>query len=234
MIYGYIRVSSDKQTVENQRFEIQRFCEQQHLQIDGWIEETISGTKSYTKRQLGRLLRKTQQGDIIICSELSRLGRNLYMIMEILSICMSKECCVWTIKDGYRLGDDIQSKVLAFAFGLSAEIERNLISQRTKEALARIRATGKHIGRPKGRLSNPELIRLYKHDAYIRRAMEQGMKQCQIVKRLRTNRSTLYRYVKRFILNTTPSACGALTTPEVNNAHQSSPNEKPATADEAR
>lgn len=200
MTYGYIRVSSDKQTVENQRFEIQRFCEQNHLTIDGWIEETISGTKSYTKRQLGRLLRKTQKGDIIICSELSRLGRNLYMIMEILSICMSKECFVWTIKDGYRLGDDIQSKVLAFAFGLSAEIERNLISQRTKEALARLRAEGKPIGRPKGSCTAPEHFRLHKHDAYIRRALSNGMRQSQIVKNLHTNRSTLRRYIKRFIL----------------------------------
>ena len=166
MTYGYIRVSSDKQTVENQRFEIQRFCEQNHLTIDGWIEETISGTKSYTKRQLGRLLRRTQKGDIIICSELSRLGRNLYMIMEILSICMSKECFVWTIKDGYRLGDDIQSKVLAFAFGLSAEIERNLISQRTKEALARLKAQGKQVGRAKGSPTAPEHFRLHKHDAF--------------------------------------------------------------------
>ena len=200
MTYGYIRVSSDKQTVENQRFEIQRFCEQSHLTIDGWIEETISGTKSYTKRQLGRLLRKTQKGDIIICSELSRLGRNLYMIMEILSICMSKECFVWTIKDGYRLGDDIQSKVLAFAFGLSAEIERNLISQRTKEALARLRAEGKPIGRPKGSCTAPEHFRLHKHDAYIRRALSNGMRQSQIVKNLHTNRSTLRRYIKRFVL----------------------------------
>ena len=70
--------------------------------------------------------------DLIICAELSRLGRNLFMIMEILNICMTKECKVWTIKDNYRLGEDIQSKVLAFAFGLSAEIERNLISQRTE------------------------------------------------------------------------------------------------------
>ena len=199
MIYGYIRVSSDKQTVENQRFEIQRFCEQNHLTIDGWIEETISGTKSYNKRQLGRLLRKTQKGDIIICSELSRLGRNLYMIMEILSICMSKECFVWTIKDGYRLGDDIQSKVLAFAFGLSAEIERNLISQRTKEALARLRAEGKPIGRPKGSCTAPEHFRLHKHDTYIRKALSKGMRQSQIVRNLHTNRSTLRRYIRRFI-----------------------------------
>ena len=124
MIYGYIRVSSDKQTVENQRFEIDSFCSSQQLLIDDWIEETISGTKNFSTRQLGKLLRKVKKNDIIICCELSRLGRNLFMIMEILNICMTKECRVWTIKDNYRLGDDIQSKVLAFAFGLSAEIER--------------------------------------------------------------------------------------------------------------
>lgn len=142
MIYGYIRVSSDKQTVENQRFEINNFCKQNNLSIDGWIEETISGTKAYNKRELGKLLKRVNKDDLIMCAELSRLGRNLFMIMEILNICMTKECRVWTIKDNYRLGDDIQSKVLAFAFGLSAEIERNLISQRTKEALARKKAEG--------------------------------------------------------------------------------------------
>ena len=79
MIYGYIRVSSDKQTVENQRFEIRNFCQYQNLKIDDWIEETISGTKSYDKRQLGKLLKKVNKDDIIICSELSRLGRNLFI-----------------------------------------------------------------------------------------------------------------------------------------------------------
>ena len=83
-----------------------------------------------------------KKGDILICSELSRLGRNLLMIMGILNECMNRDIQVWTIKDNYRLGSDISSKVLAFAFGLSAEIERNLISQRTKEALARKRAEG--------------------------------------------------------------------------------------------
>ena len=128
MIYGYIRVSSEKQTVENQRYEIEQFCAANNLSIDGWIEETISGTRAYSKRRLGQLLKQVRPGDTIICSELSRLGRSLFMIMEILSLCMKKECRVWTIKDNYRLGDDIQSKVLAFAFALSAEIERNLIS----------------------------------------------------------------------------------------------------------
>lgn len=150
MIYGYIRVSSDRQTVENQRFEINKFCEYNKLVIDGWIEETISGTKAYNKRELGKLLKRVQKDDLIICAELSRLGRNLFMIMEILNICMTKECRVWTIKDNYRLGDDIQSKVLAFAFGLSAEIERNLISQRTKEALARKKQRALYLADQKG------------------------------------------------------------------------------------
>lgn len=113
MTFGYIRVSSDRQTVENQRYEIRQFCAQEGLEVDGWIEETGSGTKAYSKRRLGKLLKHVGKGDLIICSELSRLGRSLYMIMEILSYCMRRECAVWTIKDGYRLGDDIQSKVLA-------------------------------------------------------------------------------------------------------------------------
>ena len=161
MIYGYIRVSSDKQTVENQRFEINKFCEKEKIKIDGWIEETISGTKNYTKRQLGLLLKRIRKDDLIICAELSRLGRSLFMIMEILNICMSKECKVWTIKDNYRLGEDIQSKVLAFAFGLSAEIERNLISQRTKEALERKKLEGVTLGRPKGKKSSDEKYKLF-------------------------------------------------------------------------
>ena len=123
MIYGYIRVSTDKQNAENQRFEIQNFCQRNNLHIDTWIEDRISGTKTYDKRNLGRLLQNISAGDMLICTELSRLGRSLFMIMDILNICMNKSCRVWTIKDNYRLGDDIQSKVLAFAFGLSAEIE---------------------------------------------------------------------------------------------------------------
>lgn len=106
------------------------------LKIDSWIEETISGTLTPEKRELGNLLSHIKKDDLIICSELSRLGRSLFMIMSILNLIMEKGARIWTIKDNYQLGDDIQSKVLAFAFGLSAEIERNLISQRTKEALA--------------------------------------------------------------------------------------------------
>ena len=196
MIYGYIRVSSDKQTVENQRFEITNFCQKQSLVIDDWIEETISGTKTYSKRQLGGLLKKVGQDDIIICSELSRLGRNLFMIMEILNICMTKGCRVWTIKDNYRLGDDIQSKVLAFAFGLSAEIERNLISQRTKEALARKKAEGVVLGRPKGRKSSPDKYKLSGKEVLISELLKNGTSQRKIAKLCKVDRNTLSRFIK--------------------------------------
>lgn len=199
MIYGYIRVSSDKQTVENQRFEVMNFCERNNLEIDGWIEETISGTKSYDKRALGKLLKRVNKDDLIICTELSRLGRNLFMIMEILNICMTKECRVWTIKDNYRLGEDIQSKVLAFAFGLSAEIERNLISQRTKEALARKKAEGVILGRPKGRKTTHEARKLYGKETLIKELLKNKTSKRKIAKICRVDRNTLDRYIKDWI-----------------------------------
>lgn len=197
MNYGYIRVSSDKQTVENQRFEIINFCKRENLSVDGWIEETVSGTKNYDKRELGNLLEKVQKDDLIICSELSRLGRSLFMIMEILNHCMNKECRVWTIKDGYRLGDDIQSKVLAFAFGLSAEIERNLISQRTREALARKKAEGVVLGRPKGRKSSK--VKLSGKEQYIKELRTQGVSISEIARIYKVNRNTVSTFIRTHI-----------------------------------
>lgn len=158
MIYGYIRISTDRQTLENQEFEIRNFAQNQNLQIDRWVKETISGTKDFEKRELGRLIRRLKKSDILICSEISRLGRNILQIMTILNICIQKEVQVWTIKDNYRLGADIQSKVLAFAFSLSAEIERNLISQRTKESLARLKAGGKKLGRSFGSRNKKHIL----------------------------------------------------------------------------
>ncbi|MGB3778746.1 MAG: master DNA invertase Mpi family serine-type recombinase [Tunicatimonas sp.] len=153
MIYAYLRVSSDKQSVENQRYEILKFADQQKLSIDTWIEETVSGTKKVEARKLGSFLETMQNSDVLIVFELSRLGRNLMAVMSILHNCMEKEVKVFTVKEKYELGNNINSKVLAFAFSLSADIERQLISQRTKEALARKKAEGMKLGRPKGSLS---------------------------------------------------------------------------------
>ncbi len=192
MVYGYIRVSTDHQTTENQRFEIQKFCQKQDLVIDCWIEETISATKDLNKRKLGRLLKRIQKDDLIIASELSRLGRNLLQIMSILHHCMDIGAKIWTIKDNYRLGADITSKVLAFAFGLSAEIERNLISQRTKEALARVKAEGKRIGRPCG---SRNIFKLTGREKYIAQKLGEGIALQVIARRLRVHRDTLSRFI---------------------------------------
>ncbi len=193
MIYAYIRVSTDKQTVENQRFEIERYAEQQNLKIDKWIEETVSGTKDPNERKLGKCIKRMEKDDIIIAIELSRLGRNLLMIMSILNTCMDKGIKIWTIHDNYKLGDDISSKVLAFAFGLSAEIERNLISQRTKEGLARRRAEGVILGRPKGRKS--DTYKLTGREDKIKTLLSKGISKRKMAKRLKVNRNTLSRFI---------------------------------------
>ena len=198
MIYGYIRVSTDKQTVDNQRFEIERFCLKNNLLIDEWINETISGTKSPDKRLLGSLLEQVKSGDLIICSELSRLGRSLFMIMSILNQLMLNDVRIWTIKDNYRLGDNIQSKVLAFAFGLSAEIERNLISRRTKEALARRRAEGKLLGRPSG--SKSSYVKLTGREEDIKMLLGNNFTKTEIGRIFGVNRDTVKAFVKNKIL----------------------------------
>jgi DNA invertase Pin-like site-specific DNA recombinase len=195
MIYGYIRVSTDKQTTENQRFEIQGFAERNNIVIDEWIEETISSTKELQKRKLGKLIKKVKKDDLIIASELSRLGRNLLQVMGILNNLLNTGARVWTIKDNYKLGDDIPSKVLAFAFGLSAEIERKMISQRTKEALARIRAEGKILGRPPGRKSNK--LKLTGRRDFIRHLLANGHSQSAAARKLNVHRLTLATFIKR-------------------------------------
>lgn len=194
MIYGYIRVSTDKQTLENQEFEINNFCMKENIKVDKWITETISGTKDFEKRKLGKTLKKLKPGDVLICSEISRLGRNLLQIMTILNICMRKEAQVWTIKDNYRLGADIQSKVLAFAFSLSAEIERNLISQRTKEALARIKASGRKLGREFGSKNKKHILDGKEQD--IIKLLNKGVPKTQIARLMNVSITTIYDFLK--------------------------------------
>lgn len=194
MIYGYVRVSTDKQTLENQEFEINNFCEQEHIKIDKWITETISGTKDFEKRKLGKILKKLKKDDILICSELSRLGRNLMQIMTILNLCLQKEAQVWTIKDNYRLGADIQSKVLAFAFGLAAEIERNLISQRTKEALARIKASGRKLGREFGSRNKKHILDGKEKEILL--LINKGIPKTKIAKLMGCSIFTIYEFLK--------------------------------------
>lgn len=195
MVYGYIRVSTDKQTVLNQKFEIMHYAKRHKIIINKWISETISGTIAPSKRSLGRLLSTVKKGDMIICSELSRLGRNMFMIMSILNRLMEAEVLVYTVKEGYKLGTDLTSKVLAFAFSISAEIERTLISERTREALRQKKSEGIVLGRPRGKLNTR--YKLTPHEKEIISMLLTGYSKKYISDTFHVNPQTLTNYLKR-------------------------------------
>ena len=195
-VYGYLRVSTDKQDCDNQKLGVEALAEKLGLPIENWIiDDGVSGTKEPEKRKLGKLLRKIKSGDVIICSELSRLGRKLFMIMSILEHCMKVEAKVLTVKDGYELGDNVQSKVLAFAFGLVAELERDMISKRTKEALARRKADGKKIGRLKGS-RNRKYVWMGK-EKQILRLLEQGVGKNKIARITGIGVGSVYSFLRQ-------------------------------------
>lgn len=150
MIIGYLRVSTGKQHLANQQDEIRRFAESRKLVVDHWVTEVVSGKKSERDRKLGGLLRRLKKNDTLIVTEISRLSRTLTDIMAIMGKCLERGINLYTTKEGYSFDNTINSKVLCFAFGLVAEIERNLISMRTREALALRRAEGMVLGRRYG------------------------------------------------------------------------------------
>lgn len=198
VVKAYLRVSTDKQTVENQRFELDRFAKSKGLVVDEWCEDTASGTISYKERKLGALVDGLKGGDTLIVSELSRLGRSLLEIMSLLHLFMERNVVVFAVKEGYELGNNISSKVLAFAFGLSAEIERTLISQRTKEGLARRRAEGVILGRRKGCLSNISTRPVHKHVHEVKHLLANLQSKSEIARRLGLHRTTLFNYLRDY------------------------------------
>lgn len=159
MTVAYLRISTGKQHLRNQREEILRFSASHNLSIDKWVTEIVSSRKNRQERKLGNLLRQLRKGDTLIVTELSRLSRTLTEIMAIMEQCLKQQIRFYTIKEGYAFDDSINSKVLCFAFGLVAEIERSLISIRTKEALAARRADGITLGRRKGSCVKQQLLR---------------------------------------------------------------------------
>jgi len=192
-VYGYIRISTGKQDTENQRFEILKYANENKLGSVEFLEETISGRKSWKDRKIGTLVQELQKGDILIITELSRLGRSMLEVMELLSILLRKGVELHVVKNKQVLKDDLHSKVFAMAFSIAAEIERELISQRTKEALARRKAEGKPIGRPKGSFSSS----LDKHREQIEEFLRKGVSISSIAKILEVPYGRLWDYVKR-------------------------------------
>ena len=193
MNYAYVRVSTEKQTISNQKIAIREYAKYHRLTKIQWVSETISGTKTPEKRRLGELLAKVQKGDVIIITELSRLGRSMTMILNVLQELLDKEVKVIAIKEGYELGDNIQSKVLAFAFGLSAELERSLLSERTKLGLERARKQGKQIGRRKGQ--KPKKYKLTGKGAYIKRQRGIGRSKLSLANELGVTWVTLNKFM---------------------------------------
>ena len=195
-VYGYLRVSTDKQDCDNQKIGVEALAEKLGLPIESWIiDDGVSGTKEPQKRKLGKLLRKIKTGDVIICSELSRLGRKLFMVISILEHCMKIGAKVLTAKEGYELGDNVQSKVLAFAFGLVAELEREMISKRTKEALQRRKANGKRLGRPFGSRNKKHILDDRKDK--ILNDLRNGLSVIQTARKHGVGKSSIYRFLSQ-------------------------------------
>ncbi|WP_294610016.1 master DNA invertase Mpi family serine-type recombinase [uncultured Bacteroides sp.] len=193
MVVAYLRVSTEKQFLANQREEILRFAEKNELMIDKWYTETVSGSVSSKERKLSGLLNRMQKGDTLIVTEISRLSRTMLEIMTILNSCIKKNVVLYSTKEGYVFQNDINSKVLGFAFGLMAEIERNLISMRTKEALARRKKEGVKLGRKKG--TCPAMRVLRENKRQLKRDSQRGVSCSELARQMGVSRTTMSRFL---------------------------------------
>lgn len=192
---AYCRVSTSHQNEINQHFAIQQFADKNNIHIDRWVEEKISSSKKLKQRKLGHLLDELKSEDVLITSEVSRLSRSINELFFILEFCLNKNCQVWTLKENYRLGNDIQSKVLAFAFGLTAELSKKLLQERTKETMSRLKAEGKKLGRPIGAVSKE--LKLSKNKKKIQELLNKKTPKAHIARIFGVNKTTFYRFLKR-------------------------------------
>ena len=194
MVVAYLRVSTEKQFLANQREELLRLAEKNGLQIDKWYTETVSGSVRSKDRKLSGVLNRMQRGDSLIVTEISRLSRTMLEIMTILNSCIKKEIVLYSTKEGYVFQNDMNSKVLGFAFGLMAEIERNLISMRTKEALARRRQEGVKLGRKKG--TCPAMRVLRENKRRLIKDAQRGVSCSELARQMGVSRTTMHRFLK--------------------------------------
>lgn len=194
MIYCYLRVSTDSQDVESQRIGIEEFCRCRGWSELQWVSDNgVSGTKDPSKRLLGKLLKKAASGDCIVAAEISRIGRKLDMILNVIKDCSERGIKIYTVKDRYVLEDTIQSKVLVTVMGLAAEIERDLLRQRTKEGLRRAVERGVTLGRPKGR--NSSVTKLTHQSETIERLFGRGLSKSAAARKLKVHRLTFAKYL---------------------------------------
>lgn len=190
---AYLRVSTVDQDIEKNKAAILNLANEKSLGKVHFVEEIISGKVSWKNRKIATILDELKKGDVIIVSELSRLGRSMLECMEILSIATQKEICIYAIKGNWHLDNSIQSKIIAMAFAMASEIERDLISKRTKEALNARRASGQPLGRPKG----PGKSKLDTVQLEIEALIQNGSSQRFIAKRYGTTAGNLNAWLKK-------------------------------------
>jgi DNA invertase Pin-like site-specific DNA recombinase len=190
---GYLRVSTADQDTEKNKHDILTLANDKDFGKVSWVEEKVSGKKSWKERKIKEVIDNLENGDRIIVPELSRLGRSMLEIMEMLSVARDKGICIYAVKGGWELNGTIQSKVMAMAFSIAAEIERDLISKRTKEALRARKAAGVKLGRPKG----PGKSKLDKYREEIVALLNNGSTKTFVAKRYKTTLPNLYNWLKK-------------------------------------
>lgn len=194
---GYLRASTAGQELEKNKADILTLANEKDLGKVIFVEEIISGKVSWRDRKLAAVLNELKKGDSIIVSELSRLGRSMLECMEILSIATSKEIKIFSVKGNWNLDGTLQSKILAMAFSMAAEIERDLISSRTTEALRHRKASGLPMGRPFGSGSS----KLDKYRPEIEALLANGSTQRFIATRYDTTPENLSVWLRKHKIN---------------------------------
>jgi DNA invertase Pin-like site-specific DNA recombinase len=188
-------VSKDTQDVTHQRLAILEFARRERLAVDDFLEVSVSSRRSLKERKVDLLLARLAPGDTVIVSELSRLGRSIGDIITTVDSLVKRQIQLLAIKEGIRLNgaQDLQTRVMVTLFGLFAEIERELISLRTKEALATARAAGKRLGRPPGARGRSKLDG---KEPEIQALLALQVSKASIAKITGVDRSTLYHFIQ--------------------------------------
>ena len=192
--YAYLRVSSDSQDVANQKHGIYEYTNHIGLGNLCFVEDVVTGKKKWRERKLGQLVEGLQPGDTLIFAEISRIARSTLQVLEVLEVCMNKGIDVYVAKQNLQLDGSMQAKITATILGLAAEIEREFISMRTKEALAARKQAGMILGRPKG---PAEKLKLDSKRDQIEKYLAMGLGIRPTAKLLDEAPSTLRDYVKR-------------------------------------
>jgi DNA invertase Pin-like site-specific DNA recombinase len=194
--FAYLRVSTDQQDLDNQRHGILEYANNHRLGPLEFVEDAVSGRVGWRERAVGELLLETtSEDDLVLFAEVSRMGRSTLQVLEMLETCMKRGLIVHIAKQCMVLDGSMQSRITATVLGLAAEIERELISQRTSEALARRKAAGKPLGRPKGRKAAS--LKLDPKEAEIRGYLAKGISKRSIAKLVECSPSTLYDWLAR-------------------------------------